>query len=69
MRYFFASFRHSNGFGNILIEVAGNNYANQVKLTQRIKDRAKEKDIDAEDIIILNIVELSKQDYEGFIQE
>lgn len=71
MRYFFISFSHYKhledstvfGDGNIVISTEGS-FPNQAFILKDIQ----EKNPDVENITILNIIELSEQDYNDFIQ-
>lgn len=72
MRYFFISFSHYKhtedgtvfGDGNSIIQTGGS-FPNQTTLLKDIQERNQ----DVENITILNIIELSEQDYKDFIGE
>jgi hypothetical protein len=62
MRYFLISFSHSTGDGNLtLVNETFPNY-------QGILATLKEQDAELENITILNIIELSEQDYKDFTE-
>lgn len=72
MRYFFISFSHYHhldestvfGDGSITVKTEGS-YPNKESILHDIK----EKDPEIENITILNIIELSEQDYKDFTTE
>lgn len=72
MRYFFISFSHYThtedgtvfGDGNITVQTEGA-YPNQAALLRDIK----EKEPEIENITILNIIEMSEQDFKDFTTE
>lgn len=61
-RYFFVSFSHIKGFGNTYLSTSHGDYVNLVALKNYI-----EKDI--KDVVIINIIEMSENDYNLFIRK
>jgi hypothetical protein len=62
MRYFLISFSHSSGDGNLTLQ--NETYPNFVGLIQTLK----EQDPEIDNITILNILEMSEQDFEDFTE-
>jgi hypothetical protein len=62
MRYFIISFSHTSGEGNITLQ--NETYPNY----HGILSTLKEKDPELENITILNIMEVSEQDFKDFTE-
>lgn len=62
MRYFLIAFSHSEGDGNLTLQ--NETYPNYKGIIATLK----EEDPELENITILNIVELSEQDYKDFME-
>lgn len=62
MRYFLISFAHTTGDGNLTLQLESYPNYNGIIAT------LKEKDPDLENITILNIIEVSEQDFKDFTE-
>lgn len=60
MRYFIISFSHNSGDGNLTLQLDG--YPNFLGIIATLK----EKDPDLDNIAVINIIEVSEQDFNDF---